>query len=292
MIIGTHSTLPPYKVAETFDVVYGTADGYWQEAPKDGHAVLKLLSLKRSDKQPLDLTMDIFTPEGLAAPKPLFFTMHGGAFYMGSKSELAHREFCRYFASRGYVAVSVNYRMGFKGLGNDYLRAEDDALDDAVSALHYLSCRQDLGIDPDRVFLAGSSAGAATMLRVAYQKENPIPFRLRAVAVMWGYVRDLGYLACNQVPLLTFQSERDPLVPYGIGYPAKVLRGSNKMYGTLAISRHARELGIPVEHHPYPERRHALYLTDRGDLSPRYFEIREAMEHFFDHNISLINTTL
>ena len=106
------------------------------------------------------------------------------------------------------------------------------------------------------------------------------PFRIRAVANLWGYVRDLSVLRNASVPILSFQSEKDPVVPYRRGFPLRI-RQAGRVYGTKAVFDAAQELGIPCEHVPCPEKAHRLHLDNDGVLTPRFTEIRDRMAAFF-----------
>ena len=275
-------TTPSYEVAVEQDVVYATADGYWSRAPQgEPKEVMKLMSEMQSP-QPLELLADIYTPVGDSSEsRPLLMMLHGGAFLLGNKEETAHVAWCQYFASLGYVAVSMDYRLGFHLNKSSYAAAEQAAVEDLEQALAYLLAREDLRIDPDRVFLAGTSAGAATSLSVAYRpNQENAPYRIRAVANCWGYVHSLDVLENARVPILSFQSKRDPVVPYRQGYPMNMFFVGN-CYGTAKVAERATALGIRSEHHAYTEKEHRLQLDKQGELTPHYYEIRDRMASFF-----------
>ena len=291
-------TEPKYGVTVEKDVVYSVVQGYWDEGPDHGMPdVGELASTVKAPGQ-LSLRMDIYLPEGDdSAARPLLLMMHGGAYLIGSKEEKGQKAWCRHFASLGYVAATIDYRLGFPLGRQGLLKAETDALDDARAALGFLLGREDLRIDPERVFAAGTSAGAAMALGLAYGWSGgaatplestpaaaPPHFRIRAIANLWGYVRDLSVLGNASVPILSFQSETDPIVPYRAGFPLGI-RLAGKAYGTKAIYDKARELGIPCDHVPCSEKAHRLHLDAHGTLTPRFTDIRDRMAAFFAEQI-------
>ena len=196
-------TAPAYQVKVEKDVPYATAPGYYTHAPiGDKKATLKLM-FHCGIPKPVTLEMDIYAPAGddPSARRPLLLMMHGGSFFIGNKSEPGQKGWGQYFASLGYVAVSIDYRLGFHAVKKEIRQAEYRALEDADAALAYLLGREDLRIDPDRVFLCGTSAGAMTALNLAFRlygdkpmqevkRRLPADFRIRAVANLWGSVHD------------------------------------------------------------------------------------------------------
>ena len=286
-------TSPDYGVKVERDVAYATAPGYWTHAPVgDGKAIARLL-FHSGKTAPVMMEMDIYLPEGDGTEaRPLLLMMHGGSFFFGHKQERGQAGWCEYFASLGYVAASIDYRLGFHvGSRKDARLAEERAYEDARAALAYLLGREDLRIDTQHVFVAGTSAGAMTALRLAYGPE-PLPgCRIVAVANLWGAVHDLSVLENASVPILSFQSVKDPIVPYDKGYPFRKLGClgglfMDYMYGTHAVYEKALSLGIRAEHHPCQEVRHALHLDDSFEFTPRFAEIRDAMAEFFAAEMS------
>ena len=276
-------TVPTHQVREEGDVVYARVRGHWSEAPvgKPFHTLLRAIRTLRT--RPLDLKMDIYVPsdKAQASSRPLLLMMHGGSFLFGNRKEAGQAAWCRHFAALGYVAASIDYRLGFPPTRKGLLRAERDATADAGRALQYLLRRTDLGIDPQRVFLAGTSAGAIIALNLAYGRNVSSPFRIRAIGDFWGYVRDLSILDNARIPILAFQSEHDPVVPFDRGYPIRAKQFSSEVYGTKATTDKARQNGIPCELHACPERHHRLHLDRENQLTPRFYEIRDAMARFF-----------
>ena len=274
------------------DVVYARAEGYWTSAPVGVKGTVLKLIPKSFRKRTLDLTMDIYKPAGhYQGQRPLLLMMHGGSFYVGHKEEAGQAAWCRHFASLGYVAVSINYRLGFLPFKSALKKAELRAIEDADAALRYLLGREDLKVDPCRIFAAGTSAGAMTALSLAFRPQGAEKPHIRAVGAFWGSVHSLEVLDYASTPILSFQSVNDPIMPYDKGYPFGAKLGvfqflmalfSDKMYGTLAIHRRATEKGMVSEHHPCQETGHRLHLDNEGNFTPRFFEIRDAMAAFFN----------
>jgi len=94
----------------------------------------------------------LFRPEGLPATAPLLVYFHGGGFVLGSLA--SHDSLCRFLARHAEVAVlAVDYRLAPE-------HAFPAAADDAVAAFRYaVANAASLGVDPDRVAVAGDSAG-------------------------------------------------------------------------------------------------------------------------------------
>jgi acetyl esterase/lipase len=112
------------------------------------------------------LQISVFNPPGHRADRPVpgivFF--HGGAFNIGAPSNFYAQ--AQYLASRGMVALSVEYRIRSR-----HQSTQTEAVADAMSAMRWVRRHTtDLGLDPQRIAVAGGSAGgflaaAVTTLR-------------------------------------------------------------------------------------------------------------------------------
>ena len=59
------------------------------------------------------LMLDVFMPSNDTATKrPVLIFFHGGGFQNGNRKLGIGQTICKQFASRGYVTVSVSYRLG------------------------------------------------------------------------------------------------------------------------------------------------------------------------------------
>lgn len=120
------------------------------------------------------LLLDLYQPANdTLARRPAVIWLHGGSFQHGHKGEMA--DFARNSARRGFMSVSVNYRIR-ENQDFDYTDPDDavgeeakrDAQHDVQAAVRWLrENADDRGIDPDLIFLAGFSAGGTAALRVA-----------------------------------------------------------------------------------------------------------------------------
>lgn len=128
------------------------------------------------------LFIDIYKPVGdQRFPRPVILFVHGGGFSGGNYKDLTNQAID--FASRGYVAATATYRLGFfrPQAPNSYPYALDKAeperaayraMQDIKGAVRYLKGRyQQDSSDTENVFLAGFSAGAITCLAVAYTQD-------------------------------------------------------------------------------------------------------------------------
>lgn len=103
-----------------------------------------------------DLRLHIYYPQGQppSKPRPGIVFFFGGGWQKGRPEQFFVH--CRYFADRGMVAISAEYRIRDKhGI------EPEDCVRDAKSAMRWIrSHAGQLGLDPARLVAAGASAGA------------------------------------------------------------------------------------------------------------------------------------
>lgn len=106
-----------------------------------------------------DEVFDVYTPPGAPGPRPAIVWIHGGGWIGGSTRGIAN--YLKVLAGHGYTTVAVEYSTG---LGSAYPRP----VEQVNAALAFLVDRAaDLNIDPNRIVLAGDSAGAQIAGQVA-----------------------------------------------------------------------------------------------------------------------------
>lgn len=119
--------------------------------------------------------LDIFLPpdrSGLSPLVPALILFHGGSWTGGDKSMLYNQ--CQYFAKRGIVTVTANYR--FRNLDSTGpAGTREICVRDARSAIRWVKLNAaTFGIDTSKIILGGGSAGGhlATMAAVNEADNN------------------------------------------------------------------------------------------------------------------------
>ncbi len=163
-----------------------------------------------------ELLLDLYQPKGdTLGRRPAIVWVHGGGFIGGDRSGEADN--ATSFAKRGYVTVSISYRLGGGNVGQAITNAQHDA----QAAVRWLRRYADqYGIDPDRIAIGGTSAGAITALFVGNHAEDP------GASGNPGYRSDVGaavsisgfggHYSPGDAPAVLFHGTADPLLPYAL----------------------------------------------------------------------------
>lgn len=116
-------------------------------------------------------TLDVYAPAG-AKDLPVAFWIHGGGWHGGDKADVKLKP--QAFMDRGFVFVSVNYRL---------MPAVDmgTLVRDVAQSFHWMEDHiAEFGGDPKRVFVGGHSAGAQLAALLCtderYLKEQGVSF--------------------------------------------------------------------------------------------------------------------
>ena len=107
--------------------------------------------------------LDLYLPAPLAPDKrtPAIVWIHGGGWTGGEKGEARGTEVCTTLANAGYIAVSINYRLGDSAWPQDLL--------DCKNAVRFLRAHAaEYRLDPERIAVAGGSAGGHLSLMVGF----------------------------------------------------------------------------------------------------------------------------
>jgi len=286
------------------NVIYGKANGYWTSSPysNDPYVVTlgKGLIKTFKDDQLLDLKMDLyFSRADSLKKKPVVMLIHGGAFYIGSKESACEQALAYALAKRGFFVASIDYRLGFKPTATDIEMSAYRAIQDAHAALRFLAHHSPgIGLDPNQVYVGGTSAGAVASLNVAFMDNDERPariqeaekkgvvgkieesgnrytesFTIKAVANMWGAVSDLNIIdADEKIPVLSIHGTDDVVVPFEYDFPFRNSLMINrvimdKMYGSKTIHDRLNILGIKNKLVALPGKGHEPELETYNTLN-------------------------
>lgn len=175
-----------------------------------------------------DLKLDLYQPRtDTVTKRPAFVWIHGGGFIKGGRGGGG---LAPYFASLGYVAVSIDYRLlppgtpgcGSQGWTPQCEQAALNAQHDAQAVVRWLRANASTyGIDPDRIAMGGSSAGAVTSLLVATHSEdvgdsgNPGPSsKVGGVVSAAGGMPTNEYIGSGDAAPLMVNGTLDTTVPF------------------------------------------------------------------------------
>lgn len=119
---------------------------------------IPFLGANRAEK--LDLYLPA-TPPAAGRRTPGFVWIHGGGWTGGDKAEARGTEVCTTLAQAGYVAISVNYKLGDHSWPTNVL--------DSKNAVRWLRAHAaEYQVDPDRIGVGGGSAGGHLALMVGF----------------------------------------------------------------------------------------------------------------------------
>jgi acetyl esterase len=182
----------------------------------DQHAPTNVIGLinQRYGADP-DMLLDVFRPASASGPLPLVVWVHGGGFVGGTKDELAG--YFKLVASNGFVVAAPRYSLA---PGRRY----PTPLRQLMQALQYLQANAgQLLIDPDRIALAGDSAGAHIAAQAGALVTTP------------GYAEAVGI-----TPMITPAQLRGLILAGGL-YDLQLVRHATSPAGRLfvQVSLHA-----------------------------------------------------
>jgi acetyl esterase len=108
-----------------------------------------------------NLYADVYLPAATSAAKSApVLVMHGGGYIAGHRSMM--RVWDRWFTARGYTVFDIDYRLALPPTWNQ-------AAQDAACAMVWVAANaEQFHVDPNRMLVAGQSAGAGLALQLAY----------------------------------------------------------------------------------------------------------------------------
>ena len=240
--------------------------------------------------------LDVYKPA-----KPNGYTIvhvFGGGFVGGYRIKKWDADYCRQLADSGFTAVAIDYRLGLRGVKNVGLKTIDAleqaiymAVEDCSAAVAYIVTHSaEVGIDPQKIIIEGSSAGAITALMTDYARCNGLPCAAalpdnwtpaaivaysgaifsRQGKPKWGNDKKLQEVqkvqegqggqevsrgARDAAPTLMFHGTADKLVPY-----KQIELGKTGLYGSSAIAKQMKKQNIPYQIHRYTDLGHEVSI--------------------------------
>lgn len=226
--------------------------------------------------------------------------VHGGGFTGGNpENQFPMGEG---LSKLGYNVFVIKYRLYLKGKSfgcttptSEKLKAIRYAVEDAIDATKYLVANaKERGIDTAKLFIAGSSAGAETVLNLIF---NPFitkgsasyhffeKFRFAGAMSFAGAVIDMNTVrADNWVPLLLMHGTRDQLVPFGTAahhYCSATEAGWLMLAGSKTIYDFAQKNKLPAILYTYAGNGHEVsnYMFRRFKEMDRFMRAAVAKEN-------------
>ncbi|OAZ05064.1 alpha/beta hydrolase [Flavobacterium succinicans] len=211
------------------------------------------------------LKYDLYQPtEDNQTTRPLIIAIHGGGFIEGSKENPGTVRLCETLTKKGYVSMSINYRLGYEQPKNEktYSEAVWRAQQDLRAAIRFAKANAaKLRIDASKVFILGGSAGAVTCLNVGYLNQDEAPIiinqtkwgtiegnsgnlnfssSVKAIISIAGGLTNPSIIKTGDAPVAFIHCNQDPVVPYNEGLDDNgfYIYGSfylNNLVKTLAI---------------------------------------------------------
>jgi predicted esterase len=134
---------------------------------------------KVAQRDTCDLFMDVYEPVDIPGDtlyRPTILYVFGGGFITGRRDDPWVLPWFKLLTENGYRVVSVDYRLGLKGIKMRFdlmhliqsakftKAAVDMGVEDVFASVRYLADHPELGVDLEHIVIAGSSAGAMISL--------------------------------------------------------------------------------------------------------------------------------
>ena len=245
------------------------------------------------------LLLDVYLPKNLDKPVPGLMFIHGGGWKNGGKKD--YKYYCVRFAARGYVVVSISYRL----IGEAVFPA---CVQDAKCAVRWMRANADkYKIDPDRIAAIGGSAGGHLSMMLGYSAGVPelegngghaeFSSAVNAVVDLYGPVditlpehrgnpTVLGFFGGktydeipDQYKLASPWFHLDPKDP-----PTLILHGTIDTIVPVSqsdiLNAKLKELGVPVTYDRLDGYPHTMDIAKEVNLRCQWFMLRFLEEHF------------
>jgi len=227
-----------------------------------------------------NLYLDVYEPSvvpGDTLQRPTILYVFGGGFITGRRDDPWVLPWFRLLSENGYRVVSVDYRLGLKGIPMKFdlfhlvesakytQNAVNMGVEDVFSAVRYLADHPELGVDMDRIVIAGSSAGAMISLSSELEACNrtvraeilPEGFHFAGVMSFAGAIMsDTGKPVYKRTPApqLLIHGTADGAVAYN-----KISFGNRGLYGSnYLVEKVLKPAGYVYQIYRYTDHSHDM----------------------------------
>lgn len=225
-----------------------------------------------------ELVFDFYEAEGAPEPdRPLLIMAHGGFFLGGANDGLDVVPMCEDFARMGYAVASISYRLGIANvfdLENELVKAVWRGVHDSRAAVRYFrkSVAEDgnpWGIDPNRIYLGGVSAGGFIAVHHAYVDDDAeVPANIdqsqpgmggglegnsgnpgyssevAGIFNICGALKDADWIESGDEPMVSVHGTADGTVPYATGAVTLLGFPVTEVDGSATLHERADEVGL------------------------------------------------
>ena len=248
-------------------------------------AIKKLDSLKLDLYQPINDDLK---------KRPLFIIIHGGGFKTGARNDKSLISLANGIAKKGFVVASVDYRLLDKKTifncslpFNEALKIYTNAEEDVLDAISYI-LRGNFKIDPKKIILFGTSAGAETLLNIAYNKQllGKRSKRYKNISIA-GIISISGAILnstlinkSNAVPGIFYHGTEDKVIPYYQGAHrscSPLDKGYFVMDGSKKIVEKLESLHKSFMFYGYKNKGHNILNLPSEDFKEAFIFIRKVV---------------
>lgn len=238
-----------------------------------------------AEKDTNKLYLDVYVPETQNDSSAIIIFAFGGGYIGGARDDNQIKSIKDYFTKKGFVVISIDYRLGLKNVNNysivsgikKYEKAVFMAAEDMISALAFtvneLPEKGLCKINPNKIIVMGSSAGAITALQTDYALCNnylnssilPDWFRLAGVVSYSGGIFSKKgtpkYKNHPPAPTLFCHGTKDKLVPY-----KKIQFFNLGMFGSVPLAKQFKKNGYGYHFRRYVGIGHQVAMTYPSEL--------------------------
>ena len=170
------------------------------------------------------LFLDLYSPpaDDTLKNRPVILWIHGGGFRYGNdKTQGYIVQLAEEFAKRGFVCVSIDYRLR-NDPQSDKAGTVNDAMEDAMAGLNWIRNNSEaLGIDKNRIFIGGGSAGGRVAVNLCFKDDSKNESWDKSGIIglinLWGSPDDSWKIAgspLNCPPAIIIHGTDDETIPF------------------------------------------------------------------------------